>query len=190
MPIAIQHALLFLTNAAFDFYLFILALRLVLVFVGSNYFEPITQSVIKLTQPVVNPLRRYIPNVGRFETATIVIIFVLEIIKFFLVSMLKYGLPNVLGLFFLSLGDVLHFIIQIFFYAIILQAIISWLQPFSPINRLLYQITAPIMQPLRRYIPPVGGFDITPIPALIILQLLLIIIVMPLMNLGWGIAIG
>ena len=149
-----------------------------------------TQFVIKLTQFLVNPLRRLIPNVGRFETATIVIIFTLDTIKFFLVSMLKFSVANVLGLILLSLGDVMQIIIQIFFYAIILQAIVSWIQPFSPMNRLLYQVTAPIMQPLRRFIPPIGGFDITPIPALIILQLLLILIVMPLMALGWGIAIG
>jgi YggT family protein len=186
----IHSALSFLVNTVFDIYLFILTLRLVLVFVGSNYFEPLTQFVIKLTQFIVNPVRRVLPNKGRFEIATIVIIFALEAVKFLLISLMDFGFPNVLGLMLLSVADLLQFLTQIFFYAIILQAVLSWLQPNSPMNRLLYQITAPIMQPLRRYIPNIGGFDITPIPALILLQLLLILIVMPLMSMGWGIALG
>jgi YggT family protein len=190
MSSAIHAGLFFLVNTVFDIYLFILSLRLVLVFVGSNYFDPMTQFVIKLTQFIVNPVRRVIPNIGRFESASIVIILVLSIIKFFLLSIIGVGMPNIFGLILLSFADLLKFIIQIFFYAILLQVILTWIQPYSPINRVLNLITSPIMQPLRRYIPPVGGFDITPIPALIILQLCLILIVNPLMEFGWGIVKG
>ena len=99
-------------------------------------------------------------------------------------------MPNILGLFILSLGDAIKLLLDTFFYAILLHAILSWVQPGLPINNLLYKFTSPIMNPLRRYIPLVGGIDITPIPALIILQLLIILLVNPLMTLGLRIALG
>lgn len=180
----------FLITTLFDLYLFVLMLRVILAYVGANYFDPITQFIIKLTDFAVKPLRRLIPNVRGVEVASLILIFALQLIKFFLIIFLTFGFPAILGLIILALGDTLKIVFEIFFYAILLQAIMSWIQPYSPANRLLYQITAPIMQPLRRVIPPVGGIDISPIPALIILQLLIIVIVYPLMRLGWGAIVG
>ena len=186
----IHAGLFFLLNTLFDLYLFILTLRLMLAFVGANYFDPVTQFIIKLTDFLVKPLRSLIPNIKRLETATLVIILLFESLKFFLISTLTIGFPTVYGVIILSMGDAIKFIIQIYFYAILLQVIISWVQPAAPINRLLYQLISPIMRPLQRCIPPIGGLDITPIPALIILQLLLIMIVSPLLNIGWSAALG
>jgi YggT family protein len=181
---------LFLINTLFDLYLFVFIMRIILVYTGANYFNPFTQFIVKLTDFLVVPLRRLIPNMGRIETSSILLILILEILKFYLVSSLSFGNPNVIGIIILALSDMLKLLIMTFFYAIILQAILSWIQPYAPINRILHQITAPIMRPLQRIIPPVGGFDISPIPALIGLQLLIILLINPLMAFGLSVAVS
>ena len=181
-------ALEFLINTIFDLYLFVLVVRMILVWVGANYFDPITQFIVKITDVIVRPTRRLLPTVRGIEIASIVIALLLNIIKFTLISLLSFGMPNLIGIIILSCGDLLQVVLQVFFYAILIQAILSWVQPQSPVNRLLYQITGPIMRPLHRIIPLVGGVDITPIPALIILQLLMMLITSPIMRMGLDMA--
>lgn len=188
MPSTVHAALLFLVSTLFDLYLFILVVRIILAYSGANYFDPATQFIIKLTDFIVKPLRRYIPNVRRLEIASIVLVLALEIIKFLLISLLSIGIPNIIGLVILALGDVLKLVLQVFFYAIILQAILSWVQPGSPINRTLFQFVSPVLRPFQRIIPPISGIDISPIPALIVLQLLIIVLVNPIMQIGLSIA--
>jgi YggT family protein len=190
VPDTIHNALLFLTTTVFDIYLFVLAIRVLLAKANANYFDPLTQFVIKLSDVFVKPIRRYIPNLKGFESATILLIFAFEFIKFFIISVLGYGLPNIVGLVIMSAADFVKLFINTFFYAIFLQAILSWIQPYSPMNRILYQVTEPLMQPIRRVIPPISGFDISPIPALIGLQFLIIILVNPLMTFGLSVAFG
>lgn len=188
MPNAIHAAWLFLINAIFDFYIFILMARLIMVFTGINYFNPVVQFIVKLTQFIVNPLRRLIPNVGRLELASLVLILVIEAIKFLLVSLVTVGVPSLFGIILLVIGDTLGMLINFFFYAILLQVILSWIQPDSPMNGMLNQIISPIMRPIQRLVPTVGGFDISPIPALLLLHLLTILLVSPLMVMGMNAA--
>ncbi|MBA3661380.1 MAG: YggT family protein [Gammaproteobacteria bacterium] len=188
MSESLNGALVFLINTLFDLYIFILVIRIILVYTGANYFSPLVQFVVKFTNGLVKPMRRVLPNVGRFELATIVIILLLETLKFVLLILLLGRTPVASGLIFLVLGDTIKLIILTFFYAIILQAILSWVQPRSPINALLAQLTSPLIRPLQRVIPPVAGVDISPIPALIILQLLIILLVNPLMSAGFNAA--
>lgn len=180
----IHDALLFLINTLFDLYLFVLILRALLAFAGVNYFDPITQLIIRLTAFIVHPLRRILPNYRRIEISTLIIILALELIKYTIISLLNFNTVSLTGLLILSFADTLKLILQTFFYAIILQALLSWVQPHSPLNVLLYKINAPIMRPMQRVIPSVGGIDITPIPVMILLQLLMIMIVNPLLSTG------
>lgn len=186
MPSPIQAALVFLLNSLFDIYLFILVIRLILAWVGANYFDPITQFIIKLTDPIIKPLRRLIPNVQRLEISTLLVIVIVEVAKFSSLALLDSGLFNIAGITLLAIGDTLRLILQTLFFAILLQVILSWIQPNSNANYLLMQFTSPIMRPLHRIIPNVGGFDITPIPALILLQLLQIILAAPLIAMGFA----
>lgn len=186
----LNNGFLFLINTLFNLYLFILVIRLILAWVKANYFDPITQFVTKLTDFIIKPLRRWIPNINRLETATLVVFLLLETMKFFLILLLSYRMPNIAGLLLLALGDAIKMILDAFFYGILIQVILSWVQPHSPATHLLRQFTSPIMQPVQRFTPPIGGFDISPIPAMILLQLLVILISNPLMNIGMGVAFG
>lgn len=188
MSDTLRAALLFLITTVFDLYLFVLTIRLILAWVNADYFHPATQFIVRCTNFLVLPLRKYIPNFRSLESATVICILVIAMIKFFLISLLSFGLPNVFGLLVLAISDLIKLILETFFYAILLQAILSWLQPGSPIARVLEKFNSPIMQPLQRIIPPISGFDVSPIPALIILQLLIFVIVKQLVYIGWRIA--
>jgi YggT family protein len=188
MSDTLRAAMLFLITTVFDLYLFVLMIRLVLAWVNADYFHPATQFIVKCTNFIVLPIRNVVKNVGHLESATIICILVIEIIKFFFISLLSFGLPNVGGLAILALADAIKLLLETFFYAILLQAILSWLQPGSPIGQVLDKFTSPIMRPLQRVIPPISGFDISPIPALILLQLLILVFAKELIYLGWRVA--
>ncbi|OGT45955.1 MAG: hypothetical protein A3E83_02635 [Gammaproteobacteria bacterium RIFCSPHIGHO2_12_FULL_41_20] len=190
MSSALNNSLLFLINTVFDLYLFVLVIRLVLVWIRADYYHPATQFIIKLTQVLITPLRRVLPNIKKLETATLVLILLLEILKYFLIISLSIGMPNILGLAILAVADVIKTFVNTFFYAILIQAVLSWIQPYSPMAEVLYRFTSPLMRPIQRLIPPVANFDISPIPAMIGLQLLLMLAVNPLMGLGLNLAIA
>ena len=183
-------ALLFLITTVFDIYLFILVIRVLLAFSGANYYDPVTQFIVKCTDFLVKPIRKVIPNIRGVELSTIVLIVALELTKYILISALSFGGTAITGLVIIAIADTLKMFLQTFFYAIIFQVILSWVQPGSPVISLLYRINAPIMRPIQRLCPVVGGIDISPIPAMILLQLLIIIIVNPLMAVGLGAALG
>lgn len=168
---------LFLVTTLFDLYLFVLCTRLLLAWVRAGYFNPLTHFILKLTDPVIIPLRRIAANRGNLEIATLSLILFLELMKFLLVSLLVASKTEMTTLLLLAIIGTVKLILNTFFYAILFQAILSWIQPgYSPIKQLLAQLSSPILRPLQRLIPPIAGIDITAIPALIILQLLMILI--------------
>ena len=174
---SLDNAGIFLVKTLFDLYLFVLVLRLILVFVRADYFNPLSQLVVKLTNRIITPLRRIIPNVATIELSTLFVIIVVEIIKFTIISFLVTNSVNILGVIILAILDTLRTILSTFFYAILIQALLSWIQPgTSPITQVLNKITSPIIRPIQRILPPVAGFDLSPIPALIGLQVLIILL--------------
>ena len=177
MTNSFNNAGLFLISTLFNLYLVILAIRLILAYARANYFNPLTQIIIKCTQPLVAPLRRLFPTYRGIEFATLIWIIIFEAAKIFLLSTLTFGMPYLTSLLLFSITDTLKLLLSTFFYAVLLRAILSWFQPsHSPASEWLEQMSAPIMRPLQRIIPPINGIDITPIPALIILQLFIILL--------------
>jgi YggT family protein len=104
--------------------------------------------------------------------------------------MLSFGFPNIFGLLIISIADTIELILVTLVFAIFIQWLVSLLQPESPINQLLNKLTWPIMRPLQRVIPRIGGLDWSWVPAMIALFLIIIIVVQPLKAIGLGIAIG
>lgn len=190
MSETLRSALVSLIQYTFDVYLFVLAIRLILAWVGAEYTHRFTQVIVKLTSFLVKPMRKIIPDFRKLETATVVLILIIECIKFSMIAGLSFGFPNPVGLIIIAFGDGIQLILQTFTYAILFQAIMSWIQPGTSFNSLLYQFTSPIMRPLSRIIPLVGGIDITPIPAILLLQLLSIVLAKPLVAVGLGVAFG
>lgn len=168
-------ALLFVINTVFDLYLFVITIRLIMFWVKASPFFPTTQFIMKLTDPLVKPIKRFVPAVGRIESASLIVLLLLEAIKFLIICLLSFGWPALSGLIILVLGDAFKMFLETFFYAIIIQVIIGWMQPQSPIYFIIRQMASPVLQPFQRIIPLIAGIDISPIPALLILQLLIML---------------
>lgn len=188
-----DNAGLFLVQSVFDLYIFIVMLRIVLQWVHADIRNPLFAAIAKITNPPLKLLRRIIPSIHGIDIAAIVLLLALEMIKIsLLVALSKGTIVGFSGLLILSFAELLNQLINIFFYAIIALAVISWLNPMtmSPIVDILFRLTEPIMRPVRRVIPLIGGLDISPIPVLIVLKLLAILIVRPLMGIGVTLALG
>jgi len=183
----VNNAIEFLLSTLFDLAIICFLLRFIFQVFRADFFNPLSQLIVKVTNPLLIPLRRIIPPVRMLDSACLIIIIALTSIKLACLFGLKFQkFPAIFGLIIWSLGELFTLTTYVFFFAILLQAVLSWVNPTgqNPISGLLHRLTAPLMQPVRRIIPPVGGFDITPIPVIIILQLLIILIGSPLSQSG------
>lgn len=168
---------LFLIHTIFSLYAFVLGLRLLLVWVYADYYQPLVQFVVKLTQKPLTPFRKIFPIKKNIEWGTLIFLALWLALKIICLGLLGAGIPNILGLGVLILAELFKLFLSIYFYAIVLQALFSWIPTYSPMIALLEQITAPVMKPIKKLIPPIAGIDISPIPALILIsaaQLLLV----------------
>ena len=157
-------------------YITIVLLRLILQICQADFYNPICQFVVKATNPLLIPLRRVIPSIGRFDTASLVLALILQALLLAVLS----GLPVAqLGqyagqLAALTVLELLSSAVQLYTWAIILVVIISWVAPgsFHPGAQLLYQITEPLLAPIRRVLPSMGGLDLSPMILMLILFIL------------------
>lgn len=169
---------IFLIDVLFGFIILMVMLRFLLQWVRADFYNPISQFIVKITNPVLQPLRRLIPSLGGLDTASILLMFFLKYIQLFLTFSLAGFAVNPFALVILSLTSLLEMILYIFIIAIIVIAIASWIAPggYNPVLNLLNQLTRPILQPVQRFVRPVSGLDLSPLVALIILNLLLLAI--------------
>lgn len=183
----LQNASSFLIQTLFDLYLFLLLLRFILQYLRVDYYNPFTQFILKATNPVVVPLRRFIPGLWGIDFATIIAILLVTLLKITLITLVSvHRLPGPVGLIIWSVGNISELTIKLFFYAILASVLLSWIAPtaYSPATIILQRLIEPLLRPARRFIPQIGGFDISPIPVLIGLQLLVMLLAEPLVRTG------
>jgi len=186
-------ASVFLVQTIFQLYLLVVMLRFILQTMGANFYNPVSQFTLKLTNPLVTPLRRVLPKLGKVDMAVLLILILLQMIALTLIAWLKVDtVPNIIGLVIWSLGDLLSLLINVFFYAILIMVIISWINPglHSPVTEILYQLTEPLLRPARRLLPPIGGFDLSPLVVIVILQLLSMVFIKQLTQIGMSLALA
>lgn len=182
---------IFLVGIIFHFYLLIVMLRLLLQYYGARWHNPISQFVIKLTQPLVKPLQKIIPGYKGIDFAIVFLLIVLVLIKNVLIALLQaQTLPNVIGLSIWSFGTLINIFLDIYFWAILIRVILSWVNPMSgaPFQEILFIITEPVMLLARRIIPAVGGLDFSPIVLIIAIKVIEFVVANLLMS--WGIMIA
>lgn len=169
-----MNASVFLISTLFNLYLMVVILRLWLQMVRADYYNPFSQFVIKATHPLVGPMRRVIPSFGRFDTATFVLALIVATAKIAVMSLVfGGGLGNPIAIIIVALADVVKETLSLMFWILILRAILSWVsQGQSPIEYVMYQLTEPMLAPIRRVIPPMGGLDLSVLIAIIALQFL------------------
>lgn len=170
-------ATLFLIQTVFGFYILAIMLRFLLQCVRADFYNPLVQFLVRITNPPLLPLRRYIPGYRGLDVASLVLAFVLQLVEMLLV-MLLLGKGSFGSLILLSLVELLKLLINIYLWGVVIQVVLSWVNPdpYHPATRLLRQLTAPLLRPAQRLIPPIAGIDLSPmlvIFALIFISLLL-----------------
>ena len=175
-----QNGLVYLIRTVFNLFLFVMIIRFILAWVRADYFNPLTQITVRLTNPLVKPVRKILHNYRDIELSSLVLIYLINTIKFMLIAVMSSGMPAILGLLALSFADMLDLFIQVMMGALFLYVILSWIQPFSPVQRVLSQVVSPIVTPFQRILPPIAGFDLSIIPAFMVLQLTSIMLINPL----------
>ena len=164
----------FLIQTIAGIYLFAVVLRLLLQACRADFYNPISQLVVRITDPVVRPLRRVIPGFAGIDFATVLVALAIQMLTIsVLLLLLGYGLINPLILLAWSAIGLVSLVLRFYFIAIIVMIILSWFAQgvYHPAILLLHQLTEPIMSPFRRLLPPLGGLDLSPIIVLLVLQI-------------------
>ena len=173
-------ALIYLISTITDLYVTAILLRLLLQWVRADFYNPLSQFLVKATNPVLVPARRLIPSIGKLDTASVVVMLILELAQLAIISQLA---PTEFGMQFLLLFAVrklLFTLLMTYFVLVIARVIVSWVanQSRHPLIPLIYQLTEPVLRPFSKLVPPLGGVDLSPLFALIALRFLLLL-------LGW-----
>jgi len=171
--------LVFLVHTLFGLYELVILLRFLLQYVRADFYNPISQLVVKASDPPLRPLRRLIPGFGGIDAASLVLLWLLKTVELTLVLLLRGSGFNPLGALFWALPELVALVINFYLFAVLVQVIFSWINPggYSPPLALLDRLTAPLMRPARRLIPSMGGLDLSPmavIVALVVLEMLLL----------------
>jgi len=180
----------FLVQTLFGLYTGAVMLRFLLALVRADFYNPVSQFLVKITNPTLRPLRRLIPSLGGIDLATLLLLLILQSAELLLVGAIRGYSVAPLGLLVLALTGLISLLLSIYFVTILVQVILSWVNPgsYNPVIGLLYSLNEPILGRARRLLPPIGGFDLSPILVLIAMQLLEIILVAPLRDLGRALA--
>ena len=169
----------FLIITIFDLYLMVILLRFFLQLFRADFYNPLSQFVVRATNPVLKPLRQIIPGLGGIDISSLVFAFVVSLLKFFLVFAVVSGaIPPFYKLLILSISDLLTQSVNLLFWLILIRVLMSWINPGlnNPIMAVIYQLTEPLMAPVRRMLPPMGGLDLSPIILLLGMRFMLMAI--------------
>lgn len=163
----------FLVNTLFDLYIMVVLLRIWLQWARADFYNPFSQFIVKATQPVVAPLRRLIPSIGSLDLATLIFAYVLCVAKFVILQLVLTGGGMAFSMDFLWVGALalVKAAGGLLFWVLLLRAILSWVsQGRSPVEYVMHQLTEPMTAPIRRFIPAMGGLDLSVLVLFIGLQ--------------------
>jgi YggT family protein len=194
----IVNPLMLIINTLFDLYILLVLLRFLLQMLRADFYNPISQFIVRLTTPPLRALRRVIPSVSGQDTASIVLCLVLIYIKFLIIraldishvpistAMAPVGDASYGGLLVIAIADLVALTFTVFLGAVIIQVILSWISPgqYNPVIGLISRIANPVLKPFRRIIPPLGGLDLTPLFAILLLMVAKMLLVPPIVFIG------
>ena len=174
----LSNPLEFLITTLFSLYIVAVMLRFLLGTVRADFYNPVSQFLVRITNPLLVPMRKVIPSMGRFDTSSLLLMLVLQLLSLGVIVMLRGVDVSVPGLLLAAVIELLLLAINVFLFAILIQVIISWINPgsYNPVNALLHSLTQPLLGPIQRIMPPVSGIDLSPLFAITGLQVLKMLI--------------
>ena len=172
---ALNEIFIYLLQTLLSLYLLAMLLRFLLQLVRADFYNPICQFLVKVTNPLVIPLRRVVPGLGGIDLSSLLLSILIQLAGI-VILILLYGapLPGVVLLLLWSALGVIGLLVNIYFFALLAMIILSWVAPGSnhPAIYLLHQITEPVMAPFRKALPPMGGMDFSPILVFILINVI------------------
>lgn len=176
----------FLISTLFGLYILLVMLRFLLQLVRADFYNPISQFVVKATDPPLRPLRRHVPGLAGIDLSTLVLMLGLKIVELWLTFKVSGQSAQFAGLLIISVAELLSLALNVFLVSILIQVVLSWVNPgaYNPATKLLYSLNEPLLTPARRLIPPISGLDLSPIVVLIAIQLIKILVVAPIVDMG------
>jgi YggT family protein len=171
-------ALIYILQSLMTLALFVVLLRLLLQWARADFRNPICQAIVRLTNPLIVPLRRILPPVGKIDTASVVAVILVAIVEVVILTSLGGVTLDPLFVLRAAALEIAHALLWLYFYAIFLYALISMVAPgvYTPLHSLLTALCEPVLRPIRRVIPPLGGIDLSPLWAGILIQAVLILL--------------
>jgi YggT family protein len=171
-------ALIYILQSLLTLALCVVLLRLLLQLSRADFRNQVCQAVVRVTNPLIIPLRRILPPIGKIDTASVVAVLLVAIVEVVIITSLS-GVP--LDPVFVLRTAILEIVTKtlwLYFYAIFLYALLSMVAPdsYSPLNAPLATLCEPVLRPFRRFIPPLGGIDLSPLWAGILIQAILILL--------------
>ena len=173
-----MHALLFILNALLTLVVVAFLLRVILPLVRADFRNPIGEAVLKVTDPLVLPLRRTLPPSRRLDPAPVIALLIVQLAKTALLELVAGGGVNLASVLVAGLLGLVILLAQFYFYAVLFHALMSWFgdAAYSPAGQMVARICEPLLAPIRRVIPPLGGLDLSALFLMIGLQALLMLL--------------
>lgn len=182
----LNNALIFLLQTLLTLLTVAFLLRFYFQLTKVSFQSQVAQLIVTLTNFAVKPIRRLVPSIGKFDLSTLLLALITQFILGIGTKWLE-GFPFLimgsrvwLALFTIAMIGVISLSITIFMYAVLIQAVLSWINPHTPIAPILNNLTNPILRLFRKFIPLAGNFDLSPLAFIISAQLLLTQILLPL----------
>lgn len=169
-----SNPLILIARTLGELFIFILLFRVILQVTKADYYNPISQGVARITQPVINPLQKFIPKLLGTDLSPVVLSIVLKAIVLYAIYALQSQVIPIVSLSIYALAGVVNTFLDIIFYAVMGSVILSWIAPDSPhpAPQLIMQVSQPIYKFIGKALPPLGGFDLSPIVIFIAIQLI------------------
>jgi YggT family protein len=178
--------MIFLIDTLFSLYILAVMLRFLLQWTNADFYNPVSQLLVKVTHPPLRVLRRFVPALGKIDSASLVLALLLQMTADFSILAIKGVLVSFAALLLLSLTQLISLLLNIFIFAIFARAILSWIDPagYNAATSLLYSLTEPVLDLCRKIVPDMGGIDLSPLVGLVLLQLAKMMILPPLQQLA------
>ena len=165
---------IFLVDTVATFIVFLLLARFLFQWLRVPFHNPAGEFVLATTSWIVVPVRRFIPGLAGLDLATLILCWLLQLMGLWLQAAIAGAQPALLALAAVAVVDLVRYGVYLLVFAVIVQAVLSWVNPYTPVGPAFDALTRPLLRPLRRVVPPIASVDLTPLVLLVILQVLLI----------------
>jgi YggT family protein len=167
---------IFLVDTVVTFFVFLLLLRFHFQWLRVPFRNSVGEFVLVTTSWMVMPARRVIPGFAGLDVPTLLLAWIIQGLGLWVQDAIRGVEPGVIGLVLAALVDLVRYSLYILVGAVIIQVVFSWINPYTPVAPVVDALTRPFLRPLRRYVPPVANFDLTPLVLVIVVQVVLIVL--------------